>query len=83
MCKDELGPEILKMWREVKEICDNHDYPSLLEGQQLLPDVDQDYLRETLEKNLQFNPDYYRITNLMYPGQGEPLEKSKEASQQA
>lgn len=29
-CKNELGPEILKSWTEVKEICDNHDWPNQL-----------------------------------------------------
>jgi hypothetical protein len=77
MCKDEIGPETLQQWRDVKEICDNHDFPDMQKGKELLPNVDGDDLRETLEKNLQFNPDYYRITNVTFPGDEEKLSQEK------
>jgi len=48
---------------------------------ELLPNVDGDDLRETLEKNLQFNPDYYRITNVTFPGDEEKLSQEKSSQQ--
>ena len=63
MCKNEIGPEILKQWFDVREICLKHNFPSMLDGQRLLPFDDQDVIRDLLSRRLQFNPDYYRIQN--------------------
>ena len=47
----------------MREICLKHNFPSMLEGQKLLPGVDHDVMRDLLSRRLQFNPDYYRIQN--------------------
>ena len=40
---------------------ENHDFPGSEIANQMLPNVDQQLLQSTLNTQLQFNPDYYRI----------------------
>lgn len=40
-CKHEIGEETIKEWLIAKEILDNHDFPDLEQGKQLLPGVDE------------------------------------------
>ena len=60
-CKNEIGEATLKEWRDVKAIMSAHDFPAEEMARRLLPDVDPDLLQRTLDTQLQFNPNYYRI----------------------
>ena len=60
-CKQEIGESTLKEWLHVKKIFEDHDFPSLEKGKELLPNVDPDLLQTSLERPLKFNPNYYRI----------------------
>ena len=60
-CKQVIGEFTLNEWREVKQIFDNHDFPSEELGHRMLPNVDPALLQSTLTQELQFNPNYYRI----------------------
>lgn len=64
MCKEELGPEIIDQWRQCKQICDNHFFPTVEQGRKMLPGVPQSRIDELVQTKLQFNPDYYRIIDL-------------------
>jgi hypothetical protein len=61
MCKNEIGEETLQEWMLVKKIFDEHDFPDLDKGAEMLPNVDPDLLTESLARPLKFNPNYYRI----------------------
>lgn len=60
-CKSVIGEETLNEWREVKRIFDEHEFPTKEQAKQMLPDFDQELLEQTLNTQLQFNPNYYRI----------------------
>ena len=60
-CKQVIGEETLNEWREVKRIFDEHDFPNEERSRELLPETDQELLERTLQTELQFNPNYYRI----------------------
>lgn len=62
-CKQELGPQIIKEWIEVRDIIYNHDYPDRKIAEVLLRGVDPELEKFTLERPLQFNPEYYRFWN--------------------
>jgi len=40
ICKNELGPDIIQQWCEVKEIRDCHFFPTLEQSREFLPGVD-------------------------------------------
>lgn len=40
-CRHELGPDIISQWREVKQLTDHHDFPSVEQGRKLLAGVSQ------------------------------------------
>ncbi len=61
MCKAEIGEDTLKEWLLVKKIFQEHDFPTLAQGAELLPGVDKDVLEESLARPLRFNSNYYRI----------------------
>ena len=60
-CKNEIGEATLKEWIDVKKIMSEHDFPAEETARRLLPNVDPELMRTTLETPLQFNPNYYRI----------------------
>lgn len=60
-CKTTIGEETLNEWRAVKQIMANHDFPSAEVAAQMLPNVDPELLQATLNTELQFNSNYYRI----------------------
>ena len=60
-CKEIIGEDTLNEWRLVKNIMENHDFPNAEIAHNMLPNVDPELMRTTLEKELQFNPNYYRI----------------------
>jgi hypothetical protein len=61
MCKTELGKETIQNWLDVKQIADAHDYPSVDEGRRLTQNVKQELIDDLLSRQLQFNPNYYKI----------------------
>lgn len=60
-CKFEIGEATLNEWRLVKQVMSQHDFPSEEVAHQLLPNVDPALMERTMNKELQFNPNYYRI----------------------
>lgn len=60
-CKAVIGEATLNEWRTVKKILENHDFPNAELGHQMLPNVDPQLMQSTLNSQLRFNPDYYRI----------------------
>jgi len=38
-----------------------HDFPNKELAHQILPNIDPELMQNTLEKELKFNPNYYRI----------------------
>ena len=63
-CKEGLGAQVLQQWQEVKSITDQHCFPTLKQGRELLHSVPQSRLDLLLKTQLQFNPNYYRIVDL-------------------
>jgi len=51
-CKQVIGEFTLNEWREVKQIFDNHDFPSEEQGHSMLPNVDPALLQSTLTQEL-------------------------------
>lgn len=45
----------------MKQVIDNHDYPDEAAAHRLLPGVDPTLQQNTLNTELKFNPNYYRI----------------------
>ena len=74
-CKNEIGEDTIKEWLLVKEIIDNHDFPDLERGRNLLPGVDPALMKESMDRALKFNPYYYRI---MTPEEIEAAENEQE-----
>lgn len=54
---------------------DEHDYPDMEKGRAMLPNVDPALMQESMERQLKFNPYYYRI---MTPEEIEQAEKEQE-----
>ena len=73
-CKNEIGEDTIKEWLEVKKIIDAHDFPDMEKGRKLLPNVDPDLMKESMERQLKFNPYYYRI---MTPEEIEAVENDQ------
>ena len=51
----------MRQWLQVKQILDIHSYPSMEDGQNLLSGVPPELINKTLNTELKFNPNYYRI----------------------
>ncbi len=60
-CKVSIGEETLNEWRTVKRILGEHDFPSAERAAELLPNVDPELMARTLQTELKFNSDYYKI----------------------
>ena len=60
-CRTEIGEETIHEWQTVKQIMAQHDFPDQETGRRLLPNVDPQLMETTMNKELQFNPNYYRI----------------------
>ena len=60
-CRTEIGEETIHEWQTVKQIMAQHDFPDQEYGRRLLPNVDPQLMETTMNKELQFNPNYYRI----------------------
>ena len=60
-CVQEIGEETLNEWRRVKQVIAEHDFPDYEAGHRVLAGVDPQLEQSTLETQLQFNPEYYRI----------------------
>ena len=60
-CRTEIGEETIQEWQTVKQIMAQHDFPDQEYGRRLLPNVDPQLMETTMNKELQFNPNYYRI----------------------
>ena len=61
MCKAEIGEQTLQEWLQVKQIFAEHDFPTDEKARQLLPNLSPKILDEVAERQLKFNPNYYRI----------------------
>jgi hypothetical protein len=74
-CKNEIGEQTISEWLDVKRILDAHDYPDMEKGRAMLPNVDPALMQECMERQLKFNPYYYRI---MTPEEIEQAEREQE-----
>ena len=78
ICKNELGPDIIQQWCEVKEIRDCHFFPTLEQSREFLPGVDPILYQNLLKTRLKHNPDYYRIKDLTKLDEQNNMEEKKE-----
>ena len=60
-CVKELGPATIREWKVCEEILKGHLFPSMKDGQELLPGEDPAVVADLISRQLQFNADYYRI----------------------
>lgn len=58
-----------------------HDFPNAEIAHKMLPNVDPELMQNNLNKELQFNPNYYRIHSPQEIAEAERLENDEEANQ--
>lgn len=59
-CIAEMGPLTLNQWKGVTQIMKRHNYPSLEQGDALLPFNEEGEMQTSMNQTLQFDWNYYR-----------------------